>query len=369
MAANSFGKLFRITTFGESHGPLIGVVIDGCPAGLKLVEKDIMLELNKRQTNRTVFSSKRREKDKIQIVSGVFKNQTTGCPITILIENNDFSSNYKQVKDIYRPGHAHFTYLHKYGIFDYRGGGRASARETAARVAAGAIAKKLLLKHKIKLLAFINQIGKVQLTNFKFNNFSALEKKVLKSPFYSPDKNFEQKLIQELKTTKQKKETVGGVIRLISTSLPIGLGEPIFDKLSANLAKACFSIPAVKGFEIGEGFQAAQLYGSEMNDNLTLGSGRKLTFSTNRCGGMLGGISNGNILDLKVAFKPISTTGKKQLAYNTKKELKEFSLDTPKHDLCAALRAPVIVEAMAALVLIDALLINNAIQSALFKKF
>ncbi len=392
MAANSFGKLFQITTFGESHGPAIGVVIDGCPAGLKITAQEINKELLKRKTTQKNFSSKRKEPDQVQILSGLFKGQTTGAPIALLIPNQDLTSSYDKIKDLYRPGHANYTYLNKYGLFDFAGAGRASARETVARVAAGAIAKKLLKKFKIEFCAFLFQIGDLKLSsvNSSFNlnspsffkltsnlkNFNHFQKKIIKNPLFCPDSKTEKEFLQKLKKIKQEKETIGGVVQLISTPLPIGLGDPIFEKLSANLAKAMFSIPSVKGFEMGEGFHSATLKGSEMNDLFTLEKAatketvktkskeknkKQLVFKTNHAGGTLGGISNGSGLDLKVAFKPISTIGKTQSTYNLKNEKKELIFENiEKHDLCAAIRAVPIVEAMTALVLADALLISKA---------
>ncbi|MFA5250733.1 MAG: chorismate synthase, partial [Parachlamydiales bacterium] len=360
MPGNSFGKLFCLSTFGESHGKAIGVLIDGCPPGLKITQKDLEAELRRRATGKIPFTSQRQEKDQVEILSGLQQNLTTGAPLALIIRNRDFSSDYRPLQNLYRPGHADYTYRKKYGLPSLAGGGRASARETAARVAGGAIAKKFLKTCGIELLAFVCQIGPWKIAPPNLKNFSGLQKKCSRSRLFCPDPKAEKAFLKQLSSIQKEQQTIGGAVQLISTPLPIGLGEPVFEKLPAKLAGAMFSLPAVKAFEIGRGVASALLKGSEMNDLLTLEKGQ-LKFKTNRSGGMLGGISNGSFLDLKVTFKPISSIGRKQFSYSLEKEKKALVLPDPaKHDLCAALRAPVIVEAMAALVLADLLLLKRA---------
>lgn len=325
MGSNSFGALFKITTWGESHGKAIGVVIDGCPAGLELDEDDINNELIHRRPGNHSYTSPRAEKDQAQIYSGVFEGKTTGTPISIIIFNHDCdSSKYEPIKDKLRPGHANFTYLEKYGIFDYRGGGRASARETACRVAAGAVAKKLLAHYEMYVEARLIE--------------PTLEK------------------IEEVKLAG---DSIGGIIEC-TASIGIGLGDPVYEKLEANLAKAMLSIPATKGFEIGAGFACAAMRGSEHNDEFVM-EGNQIKLKTNRAGGTLGGISTGEPLVFRVAFKPTSSIKKPQETVTLGKEQTLFELpEGSRHDPCVAVRAVPVIEAMAALVLIDAVLINHS---------
>lgn len=360
MSSNNFGQIFKISTFGESHGKAIGVVIDGCPAGLSLTEDDIFLELKKRRPGFNSLTSPRKEEDRPIILSGIFENKTTGAPICILIENQ-VKNSYEEIKDLLRPSHGNFTYLQKYGIFDYRGGGRASARETACRVAAGAIAKKILKNEKIEVLAFLKKISDVEfrlpLSKNPAFNFQDLQKKTYKSPLFCPDKNTEKKMLLKLNEIKKENDSIGGIIEVISTPLPPGLGDPAYEKLSANLAKALFSIPACMGFEIGEGFNVASLKGSEHNDLFILKKNKVVT-KTNNCGGILAGISNGMPLHLKAAFKPTPSIGRLQETLNLKNEKKMLKMPS-SHDLCLAIRACPVVEAMVAIVLADALLMNR----------
>jgi len=362
MASNFFGQLFRITTFGESHGPAIGVVIDGCPANLPLIKDDIDKELAHRQPGKTPYTSPRAEKDEVEILSGVFNNKTTGAPIALLIRNKDAdSSKYEPIKELLRPGHANFTYLEKYGIFDYRGGGRSSARETAARVAAGAIAKKLLAHFSIEICAFVAEIGGVGIAEPDLKHLSVLRKKILANPIFCPDSKAADKMMEKIEEAKKEGDSLGGILQCAATHLPVGLGDPVYGKLEALLASAMLSLPATKGFEIGSGFAAARMKGSEHNDAFDLDDKGKITTVTNYAGGTLGGISTGLPLTFRVAFKPTSSIRKTQSTVSLKKEKKPFNLpEGSRHDPCVAIRAVPIIEAMTALVLADALLMNRS---------
>lgn len=349
---NRFGNLFQLTTFGESHGKAIGVVIDNCPAGIEITEEEIFAFLQKRRPG-TFYTSPRKEKDYPQILSGVFDNKTTGAPICILIENIDAdSSKYYATKDLYKPGHANYTYLQKYGIFDYRGGGRASGRETACRVAAAAIAKKLLEKEKITIFSHVNQIGSLQA-------FTFCEKHLQKSEIFCADKVKEKEMISLLSLCKKEGDSIGGIVECRIQNCPIGLGEPVYEKLQANFAKAMLSIPAVKGFEIGDGFSSCLKKGSESNDGFIQTEG-STSFLSNHAGGTLGGISTGQEIVFRVAFKPTSSIRKIQKTVNVDGEEKEYLLPKgSRHDPCIAIRGCVVVEAMAYLVLADAYLLNK----------
>lgn len=363
MGSNSFGTIFKITTWGESHGKAIGVVIDGCPAGLELSEEDVQVELTKRVPGKNPQTSPRAEKDIAEILSGVFEGKTTGAPISIIIFNRDTdSSKYEPIKDLLRPGHANFTYLEKYGIFDYRGGGRSSARETACRVAAGAVAQKLLRHYGIKSVAFIKEVGGISAKDLDLTDLDRLKEKVLQSPIFCPDDLAAIAIMKKIEEVKKEGDSLGGIIEFVVDSLPVGLGDPIYEKLEANLAKAMLSIPAAKGFEIGSGFQAARMKGSEHNDAFTTDQGKIVT-KTNFAGGTLGGISTGMPLIIRVAFKPTSSIMQSQQTLNIKKEAKEFNIpEGSRHDPCVTLRAVPIVEAMGAIVLIDALLMNRCMR-------
>ena len=361
MASNSFGTLFRITTWGESHGKAIGVVIDGCPAGLLISDEEINRELQMRQGGRNPYVTPRKEADLAQIYSGVFEGVTTGAPICIIIVNRDADpSKYEPIKDLLRPGHANFTYLEKYGIFDYRGGGRASARETASRVAAGAIAKKLLAHFKVHVVSYIQEIGGIASQEPSYDSPSALRKATLESPLFCPDMEATKKMIATLEAAQLAGDSLGGIVETAAFYLPIGLGDPVYEKLEANLAKAMLSIPATKGFEIGSGFAAARMKGSEHNDAFVIDDKGRVTTATNFAGGTLGGISTGLPLTARVAFKPTSSIKKTQKTVNLEKEEKEFKLpEGSRHDPCVTIRAVPVVEAMTALVLADALLMNR----------
>lgn len=362
MAANSFGNLFRITTWGESHGKAIGVVIDGCPAGVTLSEDDINEALSFRAPGKNAYTSPRQEKDHAEIYSGAFEGKTTGAPISIIIMNHDAdSSKYESMKLLLRPGHANFTYLNKYGIYDHRGGGRASARETACRVAAGAVAKKILAHFSIHTFAYLTSVGDV---NAKIINddFVQLKNATYASPIYCPEPTSAELMMQKITTAKEAGDSLGGIVEFIAIGLPVGLGDPIYEKLEANLAKAMLSLPATKGFEIGEGFHAATMLGSAHNDLFT-SLEKTITTQTNHAGGTLGGISTGMPLLGRVAFKPPSSIQKPQttLDINGQPSILQLSGGS-RHDPCVAIRAVPVVDAMCALVLVDALLMNNCVK-------
>jgi len=349
MLGNSFGEKFRITSFGESHGPAIGVVIDGCPAGIEIDYEKIQLELNRRKPGQSSITSARKEADEFEILSGVFEGKTLGTPIAIIVRNEDAKSkDYEYLKDTYRPSHADYTYEQKYGIRDYRGGGRSSARETIARVAAGAIAKQILEKKGIKITAFVNQVGNIKLDkHYSQLDFNNIEKNIVRCP----DENIAQQMISAIETVKKEGDTLGGTIQCVIQNVEAGLGEPVFNKLQAVLAHAMMSINAVHGFEYGSGFEGATHKGSENNDEYENVDG-KIRTKTNNAGGILGGISTGEDIYFNVAFKPIATILKKQQSVNAQGE--NISLQNEgRHDPCVLPRAVPIVEAMAALVLVN----------------
>ncbi len=361
MASNSFGNIFRITTWGESHGKGIGVVVDGCPAGLLISEEEINAALAKRAPGRNAYTSPRKEPDTAQIFSGVFEGKTTGAPVSIIIMNRDQdSSKYEPIKNLLRPGHANYTYTEKYGGFDYRGGGRASARETACRVAAGVLAKKLLSHFDINVLSYMKSIGHVSMTS-SHSESMLNEDNIDASPVFCPDNQAEQKMFQAIDQAKEDGDSLGGVVEFYVSNLPVGLGDPVYEKLEASLAKAMMTLPATKGFEIGEGFDAARMSGSEHNDAFSASSDQ-LT-STNHAGGTLGGISTGMPLVGRVAFKPTSSIKKPQNTVDFEGNKKTFTLpEGSRHDPCVAIRAVPIVSAMCALVLADALLMNRCVK-------
>lgn len=359
MASNSFGKIFKITTWGESHGKAIGVVIDGCPAGLEIDESEIHAALALRAPGRNSFTSPRVEADKAEILSGVFEGSTTGAPICIIIPNqNADSSKYEPIKDLLRPGHANYTYLEKYGIFDYRGGGRSSARETACRVAAGAIAKKFLKQQGIQTTAYIKQIGSVE-ARIEECNVELINTLTYQSPVYCPDSQATSAIIELIEQAKAEGDSLGGIIEFIAMGVPPGIGDPVYEKLEANLAHAMMSLPATKGFEIGSGFQSAMMKGSKHNDLFSKDSGKVLT-QTNYAGGTLGGISTGMPIVGRVAFKPTSSIMKQQETLTSSGEKAFINLPAgSRHDPCVAIRAVPIVDAMVALILVDAILLNR----------
>ncbi|MBC8282342.1 MAG: chorismate synthase [Nitrospinae bacterium] len=345
MSGSSFGKLFKITTWGESHGRGLGVVIEGCPAGLPIKESEIQFELDRRRTGQSKVTTTRKEGDKIQIMSGVFKGKTTGTPISLLVENEDAdSSKYELIKDLYRPGHADYTYDMKYGFRDYRGGGRSSARETVGRVAAGAIAKKLLARDKIKIIGFTRQVGKLVAQEI---DYGEIENNIVRCP----DVKIAEKMINAIMRARKKGDSLGGVVEVVAQGVPAGLGEPVFDRLDADLAKAVMSIPAVKGVEIGAGFQSATMTGSECNDTFVM-KNKKVATASNNAGGILGGISNGMDIIVKLVVKPTSSINKAQDTVTQKGKKAEIRVEG-RHDPCVAPRAVPIAEAMVALTLID----------------
>lgn len=357
MAGNSIGQIFKLTTFGESHGPAIGGVIDGCPSGIKLDFDFIKKELERRKTNSLPYSSSRNETDAVEFLSGIFQNKTTGTPIAFLIKNREQRpSDYNTLKDLYRPSHADFTYDKKYGIRDHRGGGRASARETAARVVAGAIAKMFLEKHNISISAYVSQIGTI-ICEKKYHQIELdkIDDYIFRFPCEKQTKTIE-KFLNQLKANG---DSAGGVITCITKNCPPGLGEPVFDKLHAELGKAMLSINAVKGFEYGKGFDSASLKGSENNDGIYLDEKGHTRTKTNNAGGILGGISNGEDIFFHVAFKPVPSIEKKQQTINKNGEVKHIRIKG-RHDVCVVPRAVVIVEAMTAIVISDHLLRNRS---------
>ncbi len=358
MSGSTFGKIFKISTFGESHGKGIGLVIDGCPAGITLDETFIQSELSRRRPGQSAIVTQRKEPDQAEIYSGVFEGKTTGTPIGIFIPNtNQKSKDYNHIKDKFRPSHADFTYEEKYGIRDYRGGGRSSARETAARVAAGAIAKLILTHYDIKVKAFVSQVGPIKWTgSWSDIDHEIIEKNIVRAP----DQETADKMETYIKGIRKAGDTIGGKISCIIENCPVGLGEPVFDKLHADLGKAMLSINAVKGFEYGSGFDALSMLGSEHNDKFYEENGKVKT-ETNYSGGIQGGISNGMPIYFNVAFKPVATIMQNQdsLDKNLEKSIVEGK---GRHDPCVVPRAVPIVEAMAALVITDHLLRNRSVK-------
>jgi chorismate synthase len=351
---NTFGQLFRVTTFGESHGPAIGVVIDGCPAGLKIDEKQITAELARRRPGQSKITTQRKESDIPEIISGVFEGYSTGSPIAINIRNTDQrSKDYGHIADKYRPSHADYTYQKKYGIRDYRGGGRSSARETAARVAAGAIAKQFLKEKGITIHAYVSQIGPLELnTPYNKLDFNLTERNIVRCP----DPVMADRMIEFIDQTRKNQDTAGGIITGVVLGVPAGLGEPVFDKLHADIGKAMLSINAVKGFDIGSGFEGVKLFGSEHND-IFYTEGKEVKTKTNYSGGIQGGISNGQDIYFRVAFKPVATIMKDQDSIDIKGDATKVE-GKGRHDPCVVPRAVPIVEAITAIVLTDHMLLN-----------
>lgn len=359
MAGNSFGELFRITTFGESHGKAIGVIVDGCPSNIEIDEEFIQSELDKRKPGQSKITTQRKESDTAQILSGVFEGKSTGTPISIVIPNEDQrSKDYSHIADKYRPSHADYTYQMKYGIRDYRGGGRSSARETAARVAAGAIAKLFLKQQGIEIFAHVSGVGQIEAPNVDVSNLKALLETRESNIARCADPATANEMIDFIDNIRKNGDTVGGRISTIIRGVPPGLGEPVFDRLHAELGKAMLSINAVHGFEYGSGFEGSRMRGSEHNDIFTTENGR-VTTKTNFSGGIQGGISNGMDITFKVAFKAVATIMRDQITLN--KEGVETTISGKgRHDPCVVPRAVIIVEAMAALVIADQLLKQRA---------
>ncbi|MFM5542840.1 chorismate synthase [Aeromonas veronii] len=349
MAGNSFGQLFRVTTFGESHGLALGAVVDGCPPGLEISEADLQGDLDRRKPGTSRYTTPRREPDEVKILSGVFEGRTTGTSIGLLIENTDQrSKDYSDIKDLFRPGHADYTYHQKYGQRDYRGGGRSSARETAMRVAAGAIAKKYLKQvHGIEITGFLSQLGPI-----KAEGFDAAQ--IEQNPFFFPDAGKLEELDQYMRDLKKEGNSIGAKVQVIACNVPVGLGEPVFDRLDADIAHAMMGINAVKGVEIGDGFAVVEQKGSEHRDEMTPAG-----FASNHAGGILGGISSGQDIVVSMALKPTSSITVPGKTINTEGEAIEM-ITKGRHDPCVGIRAVPIAEAMLALVLMDHLLRHRA---------
>jgi chorismate synthase len=347
MAGNTFGKHFRITTFGESHGKAIGVVIDGVKPGLRIDTKYIQKELDRRRPGQSKVTTSRNETDRLEILSGVFEGRTTGTPVCMVIWNRDQQPKaYDKIKDVFRPGHAGYTYLAKYGVSDYRGGGRSSGRETAARVAAGAFAKSLLEKRGVRVYAYTKEVGGIKATKINL-------KQIEKNPLRCPDPVVAKRMERLVLRMKKEGDSVGGVVEIIVKNPPVGLGEPVFDKLEADLAKALMSIGAIKGFELGNGFGAARLRGSENNDGMYYDkSRRRIRTRTNNAGGIAGGISNGEDIVVRIAVKPASSIAKVQETVTVKGKSAKISVEG-RHDPCICPRVVPVAESMVALVLLD----------------
>lgn len=351
MSGSVLGKNFTVSTWGESHGKALGVVIDGCPAGIALCEEDIQKDLNLRKPGSNKYGTKRNESDKIYILSGVFQGITTGTPISMLVYNEDQQSkDYGNISSVYRPGHADYTFDKKFGIRDYRGGGRSSGRETLARVAAGAVAKKILSEMGIEITTYTHSIGDIKITSF--------DKTFIKeNPLFMPDKKAYETASAFLDECIKNEDSAGGVVECVVTGMPVGIGEPVFDKLDANLAKAIFSIGAVKGFEVGIGFGASKIKGSQNNDCFFFENNDVVSKKTNNSGGILGGISDGSDIIFRAAFKPTPSISSVQKTINKDGENIEIEIKG-RHDPVIVPRAVVVVEAMTAITIVELIFQN-----------
>lgn len=359
MSGDSIGKLFKVTNWGESHGPALGCVIEGCPSGLPLSEDDIQPYLDKRRPGQSQLVTQRNEGDKVRILSGVVDGKTTGTAISLIIENNNSrSKDYSEFAKLYRPSHADFTYQQKYGIRDVAGGGRSSARTTAANVAAGAIAMKLLASEKIEIVSWVETVGDIQ-SQMAIDEITS--ELVESNPVRCPDQQTAKQMEEKILDVRKQGDTIGGVVRCVVRNMPVGLGEPLFDKLEADLGKAMMSINASKGFEIGSGFEGTKMLGSEHNDVFYQNDSGEIKTQSNYSGGVQGGISNGMDLDFKVAFKPVATLMQNQQTVDTEGNTIEYH-GRGRHDPCVLPRAVPIVDAMAALVLCDHWLRYRAYQ-------
>ena len=349
MSGNTFGQIFTLTSFGESHGPAIGGVIDGCPPGMELNESDIQIDLDRRKPGTSKFVTQRKEDDSVEILSGVFEGLTTGAPIGLIIRNKDQrSQDYSKIQEVFRPGHADITYLNKYGIRDFRGGGRSSARETAIRVAGGAIAKKWLKENRgIEVMGYLKQLGEIDIP---FENWEIVNK----NPFFAPSESILKDLEVYLNNIRADKNSVGANIFVCAKNMPIGLGEPVFSRLDADIASAMMSINATKGVEIGAGFGSVKQKGTQHSDEMN-----SKGFKSNNAGGVLGGISTGQDIEVNVAFKPTSSIPQDRHSIDTKGNEVDMKT-TGRHDPCVAIRAVPIVEAMLSLVIIDHVLRDRA---------
>ena len=347
MAGNTFGQLFRVTTFGESHGVALGAIVDGCPAGLPLTEEDLQKDLDRRKPGQSKLVTQRQESDKVAILSGTFEGKSTGTPIALIVYNEDARSrDYEQIKNLFRPGHADYTYFKKYGFRDYRGGGRASARETVARVAAGGIARKILSQEGIEVIGYVAQVGPVKIQKIDYSQ-------IRQNALFCPDADAALEMEKVIRQAQSEKDSIGAMVEVVAKGVPAGLGEPVFDKLDAALAGAMMSINAVKGVEIGSGFKVVEMKGSQNCDPIT-----PTGFKSNNAGGILGGISNGDDLVVRLAVKPTSSIGLEQETIDT--EGRPATISTKgRHDPCVGLRAVPIAEAMMALVFVDHFLRNK----------
>ena len=349
MAGSTYGNIFKITTWGESHGKALGVIVDGCPAGINLCEEDIQIFLNRRKPGQSKYTTQRNEDDKVEILSGIFEGKTTGTPISMVVHNKDHhSADYSQIASFYRPGHADYTFDEKYGFRDSRGGGRSSGRETIGRVAAGAIASKILEQLGISIITYSKSIGNVQID---YNNFNKDE--IENNPMYMPDSNAAMKAGELLKEKMAEMDSVGGVIECLINGMPAGVGEPVFEKLDANLSKAIMSIGAIKGFEIGDGFAVAESTGSTDNDGFRMKDG-KIIKTTNHAGGIMGGMSDSSQIILRAAVKPTPSIAQTQTTVNKSGEDIEINIKG-RHDPIIVPRAVVVVESMVAVTLVDML--------------
>ena len=357
--SNSYGTLFKITTFGESHGLSVGVVVDGCPAGLEISAEEIQQELERRRPGQSNITTQRKEEDEIIVLSGLYENKTTGTPIAMMVNNkNQAGKDYSHLEHAFRPSHADYTYTTKYGLRDHRGGGRSSARETLARVAAGAIANKYLKQQNIQIASYVSAVGPIELKE----SYEALDLSLIDSnKIRCPEPATAEAMIKLVEETRKNRDTVGGVITCVIKGVPVGLGEPAFDKLHAELGKAMLSINAVKGFEYGSGFAGTKMFGSQHNDEFYTDENGKIRTRTNYSGGIQGGISNGEDIYFRVAFKPVATILQPQTSINDTGE--SITLEGKgRHDPCVLPRAVPIVDAMAALVIIDFLLRQRAVR-------
>ena len=357
MSGNTIGSIFRVTTWGESHGPALGAVVDGCPAGLSLNELDIQQALDRRKPSNSVSSTTRKEGDKVEILSGVFEGKTTGTPVSLIIRNVDAkSSSYDELKDVFRPGQGDFTYLQKYGIRDWRGGGRASGRETAARVAAGAIAAKIIARSGIDVIAYTHAIGSIVIDRNRMPANKNLRKSVLENSLFCPDAKAAAAMEKKIAAVRKKGDSLGGVVEIVVSACPAGLGEPVFDKMDADLAKALMSIGSVKAVEVGDGMEAAGRMGSEVNDQMN-----KKGFKTNHAGGILAGITNGEKIVLRAYCKPIPSIAKSQQTIDCGGKERIIEIQG-RHDICVLPRIVPVCEAMVNIVLADHLQRQKAIS-------
>ena len=347
MAGNTFGQLFRVTTFGESHGVALGAIVDGCPAGLSLSEEDLQKDLDRRKPGQSKLVTQRKESDAVKILSGIFEGKSTGSPIALIVYNEDAKSkDYEYIKDLFRPGHADYTYFKKYGYRDYRGGGRSSARETVARVAAGAIGRKILSRAGIEIIGYVTQVGPVKINKIDYSQIG-------RNALFCPDADAAVEMERVIQKAQAEKDSIGAMVEVVVKGVPAGLGEPVFDKLDAALAGAMMSINAVKGVEIGDGFRVVELRGSENCDPITPAG-----FKSNHAGGILGGISNGDEIVVRLAVKPTSSIAVEQETIDIHGRPAKVATKG-RHDPCVGLRAVPIAEAMMALVLTDFYLRNK----------